>query len=139
MLVVCGFGLIGLLLRLCSCRLRCLFLGLLIRLALSSSAANCTDSRADSRTSACVTGDRAEGRSSGCSSHPATLRLRRIRLSEEVLFVFRFHYFVALVAFQFVENRSAEFDRPDFADWAYYGFKSHFLSSFAAVPNWPSW
>src|SRR5271157_99975 len=83
LLVVCGLGLIGLLLRLCTCRLRRLFLGLLVRLALFPSAANCTDSRADSRSSACISRDCSDRRSTGStlrsSARTSSLGLWRVR------------------------------------------------------------
>jgi hypothetical protein len=77
--VVCGLGLIGLLLHLCPSRLSCLLLGLLIGLALLSSATHRADRRSNGRAFACIPGDApndgSSGSTSGCSPHSAPLRL----------------------------------------------------------------
>jgi hypothetical protein len=61
LLVVRGLGLTGLLLDLCTRRLRCLLLGLFVRLSLLPSAAHCANRGADRRSFSCISGDSSDG------------------------------------------------------------------------------
>src|SRR5215470_5558631 len=84
-LVVFGFGLIGLMLHLCTCRLRRLLLGLFVRRTLLSSATHGTDGSAYGCAPACVTGNRSERCPSqcsfGCSACSSSLRFWCVRSS----------------------------------------------------------
>src|SRR5262249_10946270 len=84
-LVVFGFGLIGLMLHLCTCRLRRLLLGLFVRRTLLSSTTHGTEGSAHGRAPACVTGNRSDRRASqgslGCSACSSSLRFWCVRSS----------------------------------------------------------